>query len=156
MSNTEDGPSIRELKLLTQQKICRLLDVRNENVSGNFKTLAAEVGMSITDFDLVSQGKEPTHSVLSWWGRRPEATIPKLREIFVSMERYDCVQILDEDLKAGTGCLAFHVLFNNNNNNNKLTIHSHHYIIIICKNDFIKSLVKIFEKIYIKCEICRK
>ena len=136
MSNSEDGSSIREMKLLTQQKICRLLDVRNEDVSGNFKTLAAEVGMSIIDLDLVSQGKQPTHSVLSWWGRRPEATIPKLREILVSMGRWDCVGILDEDPKAGTGSLAFHVLFNstttttttttttnnnnNNNNNNEL------------------------------------
>ena len=126
MSNTEDGPSIREMKLLTQQKICRLLDVRNDDLSGNFKTLAAEVGMSIIDLDLVSQGKQPTHSVLSWWGRRPEATIPKLREILVSMGRWDCVGILDEDPKAGTGSLAFHVLFNNayntnnTNNNNQL------------------------------------
>lgn len=100
MSNAADEPSIRELRLLTQQNICKLLDVKNEGVSGNFKTLAAEVGMSINDLDLVSQGSSPTHSVLSWWGRSRESTIPKLREILVSMGRWDCVGILDQDPKA--------------------------------------------------------
>ena len=96
--------SVNKLHALTRQQICKKLDIR-EDYGGDFRTLAAHLDMSSDDLDLISQERNPTHKVLRWWGRNPENTVSKLREVLMEMGRLDCVKILDEIPETGMGFL---------------------------------------------------
>ena len=92
--------SINQIHPLIRGKICKKLDVRH-TLGGDFRTLAAMVGMLNEDIELTSQRNEPTEEVLKWWGKKKEATVPKLRQILEEMERDDVIQILDDNPTEG-------------------------------------------------------
>ena len=92
--------SINQIPPLIRRKICKKLDVK-QKLGGDFRTLAAMVGMSNEDIQLTSQSNEPTEDVLNWWGKKKEATVPNLRQILEKMERDDVIQILDDNPTEG-------------------------------------------------------
>ena len=83
---------------MVREKICRKLDIRNETLGGDFRTFAGHLAMPNEELKLVSQQSQPTHNILSWWERTGEATVARLRDVLVKIERRDCVNILDEAL----------------------------------------------------------
>ena len=60
--------------------------------------------MSAQDIQTISQKPNPTDNVLAWMGRRRINTIAMLRMVLVTMERDDCVKIIDESLQSGMYC----------------------------------------------------
>lgn len=102
MSGTPERLHIKHLSTLTKQNLAKKLDIREDEIGGDFKTLGAHLGMDDDNLASICQGKQPTEKLLRWWGRKSEATIPKLRRIFQKMGRPDCVDILNEDPAAGT------------------------------------------------------
>ena len=79
-------------------QLCKKLDVK-KSVGGDYRYLAAYFDMSTEDIDLISEKDDRTKEVLSYVGRNPTNTVSKLREIFVEMERDDCVAIIDSKYK---------------------------------------------------------
>ena len=90
--------SVKNLNALVILELCKKLDVK-KSVGGDYRFLAAYFDMSTEDIDLISEKDDRTKEVLSYVGRNSTNTVSKLREIFVKMERDDCVAIIDEKYK---------------------------------------------------------
>ena len=86
-----------------RQQICRKLDIEHP-LGGDYQTLASNFNMSAQDIQTISQKPNPTDNVLAWMGRRRINTIAMLRMVLVTMERDDCVKIIDESLQSGMYC----------------------------------------------------
>ena len=91
------------LNPLARLQICRELDIKHP-LGGDYQTLAALFNMSTEDIEKISQKPNPTDNVLVWMGRKPINTIAKLRNVLVTMERDDCVEIIDKSLQSGMYC----------------------------------------------------
>ena len=90
--------SVKNLNALVMLQLGKKLDVKNSD-GGDFRYLAAYFDMSTEAIDLISEKDDRTKEVLSYVGRNPTNTVSKLREIFVEMERDDCVAIIDSKYK---------------------------------------------------------
>ena len=88
--------SIKDLNALVMLQLCRKLDI-NLSAGYNYRDLAARFGMSYERLTQISQGQNKTHEVLSWIGLNPRNTVSKLRGILNTMERDDCVEIIDKE-----------------------------------------------------------
>lgn len=96
MSRTVEEAHLNDLDLSTRQALCKKLDIIDNATGGDFNTLGAHLNMSSDDLTRVGQQPKPTESILRWWERKPEATISKLRNVLLAMDRLDCVAILDK------------------------------------------------------------
>ena len=88
-----------EISSRTTLKICKKLNIKNV-VGGDFRTLAAELGMSNDDIDIITQRSvDPTRDILRWWSSTSEASVQNLLNVFEKMRRDDLVRILRRDPK---------------------------------------------------------
>ena len=87
---------VSDIPYLVLENICRLLNVEVA-VGSDFRRLASELGMKISDVWLLSQKDNPTEEVLKWWIPQKTATVNKFREILIRIERHDVLGVLDGD-----------------------------------------------------------
>ena len=87
--------SIKDLHGLVMLQLCSKLDI-NLSVGCDYRYLAAHFDMTYERITRISQGQNKTHEVLRWIGLNPRNTVAKLREILNTMERDDCVEIIDK------------------------------------------------------------
>ena len=87
---------VSDIPYLVVEEVCRLLNVESA-VGSDFRRLAGELGMKISDVWLLSQKDNPTEEVLKWWIPQKTATVNKFREILIGIERHDVLGVLDGD-----------------------------------------------------------
>ena len=86
-----------EISATTAIKICQMLNLRNED-GGDFKELAAKLGMSDNEIDNIPQRSEdPTREILRWWSSTSEASVQNLLKVLKEMRRHDVIRILKRD-----------------------------------------------------------
>ena len=79
----------------TRIKMCAKLNVKR--VSGDFNTLAAELNMLPDEISTISATANHTEEIFKWWEPKKEATVKNLLKILKTMERYDVIDILNDD-----------------------------------------------------------
>ena len=72
-------------------------------LGGDYRKLAARLGMTNDEIILLSQRKNATESILVWAEQKPENTVGTLRKIFFQMGRDDCVEIIDKHYESAQG-----------------------------------------------------
>ena len=97
---------VREIPYLVRQKICKLLNARR-TLGNDFRTFACKLGMSNEDIKLISSAKDPAEEVLTWFEKKPTATVQNLLEILKRMKRDDVVDLLEGNRKLGGYILLF-------------------------------------------------
>ena len=102
MPETET-PLVRNIDFVTRKKICQRLNLTEVINNNNYINFAYAVGMSMVQVNVLSEKKDPTEIILSWWQVKNEATVDEMKVIMRRMTREDVYQILDE-YSGATSC----------------------------------------------------
>ena len=94
---------VRNIDFQTRKKICQRLNLPDVINNNNYRNFAYAVGMSMVQVNVLSEKKDPTEIILSWWQVKNEATVDEMKVIMRRMTREDVYQILDE-YSGATSC----------------------------------------------------
>lgn len=94
---------MRNIDFVTRKKICQRLNLTEVINNNNYINFAYAVGMSMVQVNVLSEKKDPTEIILSWWQVKNEATVDEMKVIMRRMTREDVYQILDE-YSGATSC----------------------------------------------------
>ena len=94
---------MRNIDFVTRKKICQRLNLTEVINNNNYINFAYSVGMSMVQVNVLSEKKDPTEIILSWWQVKNEATVDEMKVIMRRMTREDVYQILDE-YSGATSC----------------------------------------------------
>ena len=94
---------MRNIDFVTRKKICQRLNLTEVINNNNYINFAYSVGMSMVQVNVLSEKKDPTEIILSWWQVKNEATVDEMKVIMRQMTREDVYQILDE-YSGATSC----------------------------------------------------
>ena len=94
---------MRNIDFVTRKKICQRLNLTEVINNNNYINFAYAVGMSMVQVNVLSEKKDPTEIILSWWQVKDEATVEYMKVIMRQMTREDVCQILDE-YSGATSC----------------------------------------------------
>ena len=94
---------VRNIDFQTRKKICQRLNLTEVINNNNYINFAYAVGMSMVQVNVLSEKKDPTEIILSWWQVKDEATVEYMKVIMRQMTREDVCQILDE-YSGATSC----------------------------------------------------
>lgn len=97
---------MRDFDFATRADICKLLNLRDEVGQNDYRKFADAVGMSNVEIKALSKKQpdgslaDPTDSILTWWEKKREATVDKMKDIMRQMGRDDVCEILNEYYRA--------------------------------------------------------